>query len=156
MKIHFFHYFLFFFFKKVKKWSMRNIFFPKMKKGTFYSPTSGGRSLEVYLPLAGNQLYGEDEVVAQKILNQQQSLALLLSRSHALSLSLSHSLTETQSQTETQRPTLYQGYGWSTLYQWYGRPTPYQGTAGRHRTRLTAGRHRTMFKERMLVRNLPS
>ena len=91
---------------------------------------------------AGNQLYGEDEVVVQKILNQQQSLAL----------ALGHSLT--QSQTETQRPTLYQGYGWSTLYQWYGRPTPYQGTAGRHRTRLTAGRHRTMFKERMLVRNL--
>ena len=30
---------------------MRNIFFPKMKKGTFYSPTSGGRSLEEYLPL---------------------------------------------------------------------------------------------------------
>ena len=82
---------------------------------------------------AGNQLYGEDEVVGQIILNQQQSLAL----------ALGHSLT--QSQTETQRPTLYQGYG---------RPTLYQGTAGRHRTRLTAGRHRTMFKERMLVRNL--
>ena len=30
---------------------MRNIFFPKMEKGTFYSPTSGGRSLEEYLPL---------------------------------------------------------------------------------------------------------
>ena len=35
---------------------MRNIFFPKMKKGTFYFPTSGGRSLEVYLPLQQNQV----------------------------------------------------------------------------------------------------
>ena len=30
---------------------MRNIFFPKMKKGTFFSPTSGMRRFEVYLPL---------------------------------------------------------------------------------------------------------
>ena len=37
---------------------MRNIFFPKMKKGTFYSPTSGGRSLEVYLPLLFRQSVG--------------------------------------------------------------------------------------------------
>ena len=31
---------------------MENIFFPKMKKGTFFSLTSGGLGLEDYLPLA--------------------------------------------------------------------------------------------------------
>ena len=36
---------------KVKKWSMRNIFFPKMKKGTFFPLTSSGLRLEDYLPL---------------------------------------------------------------------------------------------------------
>ena len=30
---------------------MRNIFFPKMEKGTFFSPISDRRRFEVYLPL---------------------------------------------------------------------------------------------------------
>ena len=32
---------------------MENIFFPKMKKGTFFSLTSSGLGLEDYLPLLG-------------------------------------------------------------------------------------------------------
>ena len=38
---------------------MENIFFPKMKKGTFFSLTSGGLGLEDYLPLGGGGFFGD-------------------------------------------------------------------------------------------------
>ena len=99
---------------------------------------------------AGNQLYGEDEVVGQIILNQQQSLVLSLSCSLALALSLSHLCVRpfTNRDTVTDRDTAADtvpGVRPADTVPGYGRPTPYQGTAGRHRT---------MFKERMPVRNL--
>ena len=89
---------------------------------------------------AGNQLYGEDEVVVQKILNQQQSLALSLSRSHLCVRPFTNRDTVTDRDTAADtvpgvqlvdtvpvvRPAdTVPGYGRSTPYQTYGRPTLY-------------------------------